>query len=843
MKALFIRSATGRTRARSAAGRTRARSAAGRMGSQSGGFTLVELLVAMLLLAIAISMSFIVATNIDTITVGTLRQSHAAESAQNGMAEVSKYLAGAVSPEAAASAQDATVASDPSCWGLDSPAPSGGVSLNADGAASLALATAYDFDLVYCGYAPATAGHAGADATPSVYEITFEPGSCQGVSCTLAIYDCGSTYNPGTAALASSTYLDPSTCVSTHSPVWTVPRVWCDQSCQSGSAGSAPGDTPALFNYYAGPAGEYSATGATSVSLNSSGHPLGLASGDNALGLQLVQLVVLKATVLATSGSASDAGSAGAGTQVSEQVWLTNMLSGGYQPATTSSAALALGPSGMWPLDSATGGVVTDLSGNGDTGTVNGVVSVLPSASPPLLTPLSVPVMDFTGSGFISTATPVAAPGPEVFSISAWFMAPATLGGGGIAQFANSETGTPSNYDRQLYIGTDGKLVFGICDPSSPGCPYVISSPAPVNNGQWYFAVATLSSAGMSLYLDGELVAYSSAATEAQQFSQQGYWRIGELGNQGGWPDTPWANNTAASSAYPFVGDLADVAVYSKALSPSQIQGLFQATGNYSTCFGYAEAAEQPSSMWTLADPQAIDPALTPAVADVSPAPDGYQGSSPPSNPWAPDTGTIQGVVTEGSTPGAAPCDTGVPAMSFTGSGYVSTANQMVGPQTFSIVAWFETSSTNGGIAQFANSETGTPGNYDRHLYVNAHGNLVFGVCDPSDCPATISSPQSVTDGKWHLAVATLSSAGMALYLDGQLVAANTSVTAAQSFSGWWRIGELGNAGGWPRGNGNGTYSGGTVLPFNGDIADVAVFPTALAGTQVQALYEAGQPS
>lgn len=792
----------------------------------SAGFTLVELLVAMLLLSIAISMSFIVATNMDTVTVSTLRQSHAAESVQVGMSEVAQYLRGAVSPTAAAATQNATVASSPSCWGTSSPSPSGGYPLTPSGAASLAVVTASSFDLVYCGYAPAST-RSTSSKTPGVYEITFAPGSCRGVGyCTLAVYSCGANYNPGAAAVASSTYTQPSTCVSSAGhPVWEVQNVWCDSSCQSGTAGGAPGDTPPLFSYYEGSAGEYSSTGAGGPALGSAAHPLGLASGDDAPGLQLVQLVVIRATVLANRNPDLTATGAGSGTQVSEQVWLTNMLSGGYQPASTASATLRLGPAGLWPLDSVSGQVVADASGNGNNGTLNGSVSLLDAGSPPLDTPLSVPVMSFGGSGFISTAKSVAKPGPQAFSVSAWFNTTSTTGGGGIIQYGDSQTGTPSNYDRQLYVGADGKLNFGVCDPTD--CPAVVTSPAPVNNGKWYFAVATLSSAGMSLYLNGELVAFNPNVTEAQPFPDQGWWRIGGLGNDCGWPDIP-----SSCGAFDFNGQLADVAVYYKALGPSQVQGLYQSAGHYSTCYSSALAAYQPASMWPMSDPSVLDPTTSPSAADLAPAQDG-------------NTATIQGSVGYGATPGAAPCaPPSVPAMSFNG-GYLSTANQLpepcssspvptICPQTFSIVAWFKTTpGGDGGIVSFGNAQTGPSTNYDRHLYVGTDGKLHFAVWPYTQ--SIVSSPSTVNGGhNWHLAVATLSSAGQDLYLDGQLVG-ESSNTQAQNYAGWWRIGELAGPG-W-------NYEGSGEFPFSGDIADVAVFPHALTGIQVQALYEAGQPS
>ena len=70
----------------------------------------------------------------------------------------------------------------------------------------------------------------------------------------------------------------------------------------------------------------------------------------------------------------------------------------------------------------------------------------------------------------------------------------------------------------------------------------------------------------------------------------------------------------------------------------------------------------------------------------------------------------------------------------------MTSANSVVpGPQTFSIEAWFKTTTNDGGkIVGFGNAQTGgssannnaSPGssNYDRHIYMMNDGQLVFGV-------------------------------------------------------------------------------------------------------------------
>lgn len=163
-------------------------------------------------------------------------------------------------------------------------------------------------------------------------------------------------------------------------------------------------------------------------------------------------------------------------------------------------------------------------------------------------------------------------------------------------------------------------------------------------------------------------------------------------------------------------------------------------------------------------------------------------------------------------------------------SGFVSGPNaQMTGPNVFSVEIWFRTASPQGKLIGFGNQRTTSSSNYDRHLYIDASGKLVFGVYP--NAVRTLASPNPVTDNAWHQAVGTLSGAGMALYLDGKLVASDASTTTAQSFSGFWRIG-WDNIANWPNPPAN-QY-------FNGSLAFAAVYTDALTAAQVAAHYVAG---
>ena len=170
-------------------------------------------------------------------------------------------------------------------------------------------------------------------------------------------------------------------------------------------------------------------------------------------------------------------------------------------------------------------------------------------------------------------------------------------------------------------------------------------------------------------------------------------------------------------------------------------------------------------------------------------------------------------------------------AYSFNGtSQYVSTANSYPNPaaQQFTVSIWFNTTSVTGGkLIGFGNTQTGLEDNYDRHLYMNNIGQIYFGVYTGS--AQTIQSSSTYNDGKWHQATATLSSAnGLVLYMDGIQVAANASVTTAEIYTGYWRIG-YGNLNGWP--------SAPTNQYFTGILDDVEVYHRALSASEVSTLY------
>ena len=165
-------------------------------------------------------------------------------------------------------------------------------------------------------------------------------------------------------------------------------------------------------------------------------------------------------------------------------------------------------------------------------------------------------------------------------------------------------------------------------------------------------------------------------------------------------------------------------------------------------------------------------------------------------------------------------------------SGNFDTISTYTGPNIFTQVAWFKTTSS-GSIFSFENTYASTaPSTWDRMIWIDATGHVVAGVYP--NAVEEISSPNTYNDGLWHFVAVTLNAAsgstlGFRLYVDGSLVASSTAVTSAQAYSGYWHIGWSNAPSGWTDPPSN-AY-------FTGSLAGVGVLPSALSATSIAALY------
>jgi PKD repeat protein len=167
-------------------------------------------------------------------------------------------------------------------------------------------------------------------------------------------------------------------------------------------------------------------------------------------------------------------------------------------------------------------------------------------------------------------------------------------------------------------------------------------------------------------------------------------------------------------------------------------------------------------------------------------------------------------------------------ATKFT-SGLLSSSNVasdaiMSPSRELSVEAWVRTTTSSGGkIVGYHSSRTGTGGSADRHLYMRNTGQISFGV--ELNGRWTVSSPSSYNNGQWHHIVGLLDrDAGMKLYVDGQLVGADSNVRSARHYFGYWRVGG-GNLSNWPNRPSRDFISG--------DIDEVAIYAHPLSPSTV----------
>lgn len=170
-------------------------------------------------------------------------------------------------------------------------------------------------------------------------------------------------------------------------------------------------------------------------------------------------------------------------------------------------------------------------------------------------------------------------------------------------------------------------------------------------------------------------------------------------------------------------------------------------------------------------------------------------------------------------------------AAAFTGGAGAYVGQSLPAKDNFTSECWFKASGTRGGaLLGFSSTTTGTTGTTDRLAYINASGQVSFGVKSAGGPLATITSPGSYNDGAWHHLAFSLGNQGMKLYLDGDLVATNSSVKDAVAYNGYSRIGNM-------------SLTGYPDRPpsdnFVGTIDEASLIQTQLTDARIQAHFDA----
>jgi hypothetical protein len=454
-------------------------------------------------------------------------------------------------------------------------------------------------------------------------------------------------------------------------------------------------------------------------------------------------------------------------------------------PATYDAWILNDSPVAYWKLDETSGTTATDSSGNSNTGTYQGGYTQSSSG-----------VALNGSSGYISTTTSYAS--PNTFTIEAWFKT-ASTSGGLIMGLGTTQTGSSGSYDRHIYMTTAGKLTFGV---DAGAGQTTIASTLAFNDNVWHHTVASLSGAGMALYVDGALVAQNTSKTTGQALT--GYWRIG-YNNIGSWPNSP--------TSYFLNGSFRRVAVYTAALTAKQVYAHYlEGTNPLPSTYraGNTILDDYPIAYWRLGEKSGR------VATDLSPTG---------------NTGTYQGTFTPNQA-GAITGDSDTATLFDGSTGMISSTNTYTNPPATSIEAWIKTTTTSGGvIAELSMTQTGGSGGWDRILYMEDSGKLIFGVNAGS--AKQVSTSSAYNNGAWHHVVATHSRGyGNRLYVDGSLIGGNTASTNPDSYTGYWRVGQ-GSLGTYWTSSTSSTF-------FNGTIDEVAIYAYELSTSQITSHYNSG---
>ena len=504
-------------------------------------------------------------------------------------------------------------------------------------------------------------------------------------------------------------------------------------------------------------------------------------------GLPLGSTHTYTADAVETFGS-----NVGQRSSASRSVTVVNTASGAYEAAVDQD-----NPSIFWRYGENAGPVVADSGASHVAGVSQGTVSYGQAGA----VSGSTAITTDGATGFLATSQQL--PGPTSYSVETWFKTTSTTGGKligfGDRQGGYDFSGNPAlsgSYDKQVYMTADGHLKFGVW----VGFADTITSGNAYNDGQWHHVVATQGGNGLNMFVDGAKVAHDGQ-TNNQPFS--GYWRVGG-DNLGGWPD--------ASGLF-FNGSIDETAVYDHALNLGAVQSHYAASGRTpppSTVpadnYGKAVYNDNPANYWRLDE-----------TGGATTAADSTDNNT---------TGNYVGGVTQGAAGAIGPVGS---AVSFNGStGNVVSTNQIGGPSRYALELWFNTTTTSGGkLIGFGNAQTGSSGNYDKQVYLTNDGRLIFGVYNGGF--DLVSTPAGLNNGQWHHVVAMQGPAGMAMYVDDQLIGTN-GVTGNQAYPGYWRVGGD-NLNAWPN-RPSSDY-------FAGTIDEVAVYDGPLTAAQVDAHYAA----
>jgi hypothetical protein len=164
-------------------------------------------------------------------------------------------------------------------------------------------------------------------------------------------------------------------------------------------------------------------------------------------------------------------------------------------------------------------------------------------------------------------------PSSSAFSFETWFNT--THGGVIIGLQAGNAIpyGTPPNYTPGIYVGTDGKLYAQMFYDGS--VRQNISGGA-VNDGNWHHVAVTYDGSNQIAYLDGAQIGLQANFAESADGSGPYQFQLGT-----GYTNPSWPNS--GNGWYTFNGLIDEAAVYARALTAAEVQGIYLAA-TYGKC-------------------------------------------------------------------------------------------------------------------------------------------------------------------------------------------------------------------------------------------------------------------
>ncbi len=416
-----------------------------------------------------------------------------------------------------------------------------------------------------------------------------------------------------------------------------------------------------------------------------------------------------------------------------------------------------------------------DRSGSGNNGTlVSGPTKTVGKVGQAL---------SFNGtSQSVSLGTPGALALYTDYTISAWFNASTLPGNNG--PIVSRTDGTYTTY--VVTLNSTGTVTFAWWTGSTSEA--VTTNTVAVAN-KWYHVVATVTGGKQYIYMNGvpdNNHTYGSTAQSASGITSY----VGYRGDAGG---------------YYFPGVIDEPRIYSRALSDSEVQMLYQAGAGDK--FNSADSQVSPLDKglvgyWKLDDGSGT------SAADTSG--NGNTGTLTNGPSW-----------TTGKIIGATNFD-GVNDYIDAGTG---ASLDVGGTKNLTISVWTKKTTGSDSGMVLVNKGQSSNGGYDLGIGVDGCSAHQLSISKPGRtwvCTGTF--PQ---DTNWHHVVEVWSSTGGVVYVDGAVSGTSGDTAPFGSYSGSLKIGMQ--------------YDG-TSNPFNGSLDEVRVYNRALSPDEVSKLYQTTAP-